>query len=255
MKKTFIALCVAGSMFCAMAHGGGVGGFKTEDAGLVENRHLEITLTGNTDFIGTGHYGAGLGLVYGIGNRFQIGIDNSWSVHKDDLGDYAFDVPEISMKFAIIPQILAAKTFISPGAYRTVFGGLMAYSLNLPSETVFNFNTGFEVFQRTTPWKFEEGKWSTTGLGDGQVLYHSNDEAFTYSFSVIQNINHFFVGAELFGSAHKDMDDDAKKPEWQLGAGYDLLHTVVISLGFGGSFVSNDDLHLTLGFTFNIGGN
>jgi len=258
MRKAFIALACAGSLFFAFAHGGGVGGFNTEDAGIVGNRELEITLTGDMDiaYNEDASVGTGLGLAYGVGGRFQIGVDNSWSVHKSDLKDYAFSTPEFSLKFAVIPQIFAIKTYTASGANRTIFGGDLVYTLNLPSETALSFNAGFKSDQRTAfkSWRNVNGSWVEVEPTFGRNLSVNRRESFTYAFSAIQNFDHFFVGAELFGVAYKDIDDDAKKPEWQFGLGYDF-HALTVSLGFGGSFVCSDDLALSLGFTFNVGRN
>jgi len=244
MKKALAALGILGSMFVAFGHGGG-GVFNTDDASVVCNKEFEIGITGVVELPEHGEVGANLGITYGIGDRFQIGIENGFYVNKEHTDEYYFSNPELSLKFTLIEDVFAMKTFLTPGANSLEFGGMLIYSLEIPSFTKFNFNAGFESEQGAVEEQEQHGE-EEHGHG-------SNHKAFTYSFSVIQPINKFFLGAELFGEAFKDIDDDEKKPNWRVGAGYNF-DTIILSLGFGGSFVSNDDLKLKLGLTFFFGG-
>lgn len=222
MKKAFIALVCAGSLVFA-GHP-----FNTDDAGVVGDRETEIEVSVGTDFIEDGDFGAGVGLTYGIADRFHIGIGNGWRINKNDKDDRGFETPELGMKFVLVPDIFAVKA--SSALNGDGFAGFLLYTGTIESsQTGFNVNAGFE---------------SNGG----------EENAFAYAFSVVQPINSFFVGGELFGSAFKDMEDDDKKPFWQLGLGYDFDNPLTLSLGFGGSFVTNDDLNITLGLTIVLGG-
>jgi hypothetical protein len=61
-----------------------------------------------------------------------------------------------------------------------------------------------------------------------------------------------FLGAEVYGKYASWMEKDAQKPNWQVGLGHKVFSrkTHTVSLGFGGSFVSKDDLYITLAMTY-----
>ena len=220
MKKAFLAFCCAGFAFVAQAGHP----FNTLGSVLVGDGEVEVIASAGTDFSGGGDVDVDVGITYGIGERFNIGLENAWAINKKDKDTRGFDTPGLFMQFSLIPDVLsiAGSSALNGGE----FGSALVYTLALESETELNFNAGFES--------------------------NGNDEnAFSYSFSVIQAIQSLFVGAEIYGSAYKDTED---KPFWQIGVGYGFENSLILSVGFGGSFKTNDDLAITLGCTFVFGG-
>lgn len=224
MKKIFLVFCCAGFVFFAQAGHP----FNTLGSVLVGDGEVEIETSVETDFVEDGDLGIGAGIIYGIGERFNIGLGNGWTVNKKDTDKRGFETPELFMQFALIPDVLSIAGYsVIAGSD---FGSVLIYTLALKSDTELNFNTGFNKCRDED---------------------NSEVNSFAYAFSVIQPINSLFVGAEVFGVAYKDMEE---KPSWQIGLGYEFKNSSVVSLGFGGSFDTNDDLSITLGFTFVLGG-
>ena len=235
MKKAFIALLCTGCMFFAAAHP-----FNTLGALILGDREAEISVWGGTDFNDPRVGDIGIGMYYGIGDRVQIGFENYWwearGVIINEEGEtgrkHGWATPGIIMDMAIRPDFMAVKAWSALDG--SAFSGLLCYTFALKSsETELNLDLGF-----------------------GGSAWAEDASVFLWSYSVVQPIGNFFVGGEVFGAVGKDWDKDDKKPEWQIGLGYTFGrnedHT--ISAGFGGSFVSNDDLALTIGMTKFFGG-
>jgi hypothetical protein len=220
MKKAFLAFCCAGFAFVAQAGHP----FNTLGSVLVGDGEVEVIGSAGTDFLGDGDGGIDVGITYGIGERFNIGLENGWAVNKKDTDDRGFGTPGLFMQFSLIPDVLSIAG--SSALNGSEFGSAVVYTLALESETELNFNAGFE--------------------GDG-----AGYSAFSYSFSAIQSIESLFFGAEIYGSAYKDTEE---RPYWQIGVGYGFENSLIVSLGFGGSFKTKDDLAITLGCTFVFGG-
>jgi len=227
MKKAFIALMCTGTLFFAAAHP-----FHTNGAVILGDREAEVSIWGGTDFVENRTGDVGVGMYYGIGDRFQIGFENFWfDRHIGDDRFHGFVAPHVSMKMAIRPDFIAIKA--ASALDGSEFSGLIGYSFELKNAgTEFNFDLGF--------------------VSGG---FESN--AFAWAYSIVQPINNFFVGAEVFGEAAKGWDKDDKKPNWQIGLGHTFTRKRehIFSLGFGGSFVCKDDLFITAGVTKFFGSN
>lgn len=218
MKRMFIMLLCAGSLFLAAADHP----FNTNGAVLLKNREAAVEISGGSDFIKDRTGNVKISVDYGIGDRFQIGMDNFWFDTKDS---NSFSAPELKMKLSIRPDFIAIKVNSLLNAKE--FGGFLLYTIKLKkSATTLNFDLGFE--------------------SDG-----SEDGSFAWKYSIYQPINELFFGAEVYGNVADWMEKDDKKPLWQVGFGHKIfrkkLHTV--SVGFGGSFVTKDDLYATIGVT------
>ena len=219
--KAFIALACAGNMFFAVGHP-----FLTNGASVLGDNETEVELSARTDFVKEGYGGVGFSLGYGIGDRFQIGMGSAWYANKDVRSDRGFEIPDLSMKFLIRPDFVAIKAHSALNAEE--FGALMLYTLKLKEiQTELNLDLGF--------------------VSDG-----AEENVFAWAYSIVQPINNLFVGAEIYGKSAGFMEKDAKKPHWQVGLGHKIFSrkTHTVSLGFGGSFVSNDDLYVTLAMTY-----
>lgn len=217
MKKAFIALLCAGTLVFAQHP------FNTDGAVLLDDREAEVEISGGSDFVSERTGNVKIGLAYGIGNRFQIGMNNYWYDYESSSN---FAAPDLTMKLSIRPDFIAIKAVSSLNAEE--FGGFLLYTIKLKKmQTALNFDVGF--------------------VSDG-----AEKNAFSWNYSIVQPLSKSFFGAEIYGAVDKDWDKDAKKPLWQIGLGHNfgkkrMEH--IASIGFGGSFVSNDDLYITLGVT------
>lgn len=227
MKKALVVLVFAGSVFLAMGHP-----FVTNGGGILSNGETEIELAAKTDFIGEGTGDVNLNLSYGVSDRFQIGIENFWYGKKSDHSDKGFLTPELTMKFSIRPDMFAIKATSSLNG--ETFGGYLLWT-----------NT-MKLLNRKMDFSYDLGF-----VSDGD-----DKNAFEWTYSIVNASDTWFCGAEMYGKAAKWLRKDEKKPFWQIGGGYifaNMRRPLTISLGFGGSFVSNDDLNISLGFTRVLG--
>lgn len=226
MKKALVVLVFAGSIFLAIGHP-----FVTNGGGILGNGETEVELSAGTDFVGEGIGMVGLNLSYGIGDRFQIGMENFWYGKKDNHSDHGFLTPDVTMKFSIMPEMFAVKATSSLNGES--FGGFLLYTMKMRKmEIDLNLDLGF-------------------------VSNGSGEDAFAWAYSIVKPINSWFVGAEIYGETADWMENDDRNPLWQIGGGYTftkMRRPLTASIGFGGSFVTNDDLNITLGFTRVMGG-
>jgi len=230
MKKALVLLICAGSMFLAM----GQHPFVTNGAVILKDREVEVELSMWTGFYSEGAAGygnVGVNTSYGAGDRFQVGMGNYWYARKSDHSDNGLTTPDVYMKFSVRPDLFTIKAFSLLNAEE--FGAAFLYSYGLKKLEI------------------------NTNLDLGFVSENGEDNAFTWAYSVVKPLNNWFFGAEIYGKAAGWMEKDAKKPFWQVGYGYTFpkrnSHTA--SLGFGGSFVSNNDLKITLAMTWLGSGN
>ena len=221
MKKTFTVLTCAGIMFCAGAHP-----FVTNGATVIGDNETEVVLSWGTDFLKEGNRDFGFSLGYGIGDRFQIEMGSAHIKKKDGYYDW-FETQDLSMILLIRDDLVAIKGHSTFNAEE--FGALMLYMLKLQSQTEINLDLGFVT-------------------DDGG----KERNAFSWAYSIVQPINNTFFGAEVYGKSAGFMEKDEKKPQWQVGLGQKVFKrkTHIVSLGFGGSFVSKDDLYMTLAMTY-----
>lgn len=222
MKKALMFLLCAGTVFLVMAEHP----FETSGAVFLGDREFEVEISGGTDFIKERTGNVKIGLNYGIGDRFQIGMDNFWFDEKDS---NSFSVPDLTMMLAIRPDFIAIK---ATSAFNgSEFGGFLLYTIKLKKMgTALNLDLGFE--------------------SDG-----TEKGSFAWAYSVVQPLNNSFFGAEIYGNAANWLNNDEMKPLWQIGLGHNFTRRKnhIASIGFGGSFISNDDLKITLGVTY-LGG-
>ncbi|MCL2844022.1 MAG: hypothetical protein FWE23_01010 [Chitinivibrionia bacterium] len=228
MKKV-ISLLLAGLVCVAWAHP-----FATSTAELVGNDEIEIETSIGTGFVDSSRIGIGSHITYGIGERFNIGIGNNWTINNVNEKDRGFEAPEFSLKFGLIPNVLAIETFGTLSTFGE-YGASLIYTWELNSGMQMNYNVGFA----SNPDYYETGN------------------AFAWGYSVVKPIGSMFVGAEIFGHVFDGMSDADLSGDytfWNFGFGYELGNSSVISLGFGGNFETNDALNMSLGFTFTLGG-
>ena len=224
MKKAFIALIFTGTMFLATGHP-----FVTNGASVLGDNETKVELSKETDFVKEGYRDVGFNVNYGIGDRFQIGMSGAWYANKKESSDKGFVTPDLSMIFLIRPDFVAIKAYSTFNAEK--LGSQLLYTVKPKNiQTNFNLDLGFV----------------SEGAQDAQA------NAFTWAYSIIHPINDLFLGAEIYGKSADWMEKDAKKPHWQVGLGHKVFSrkTHTVSLGFGGSFVSNDDLRITLAMTY-----
>jgi hypothetical protein len=202
--------------------------FSTNGAVLLNDRDANVEISGGSDFVKERNGFVKTGFAYGIANRFQVGINHYWhDLKRGENSERFFTTPDLTMKMAIRPNFIAIKATSSLDA--SAFDGFLLYTFNLEKiKLALNFDLGF--------------------VSDG-----ARNDAFGWKYSAVKSINeNFFVGGEVYGSANGDMEKDAKKPLWTVGTGHKVFSrkTHTVSLGLGGSFVSNDDLYVTLAMTY-----
>jgi hypothetical protein len=184
--------------------------FNTDDAGVIPDRSFEIEACGGSDFHGNAD--AGLAVKYGIDDRFDLGITNG-ALFPSDV-TFTFTRPEIGLKFALIPDRFTLSAGSSLAEHNFSMIALLSGGI---TNTAFHLNAGFASDEETP-------------------------EQFVYAGSVHQSIKAFSLGAELIGN-HLDA------PSWQIGVCYCCNLPLTISSGIAGSFVSWDELRVTVGLT------
>jgi hypothetical protein len=221
MKKAFIALIFTGIMFLVTGHP-----FVTNGASVLGDNETKVELSVGTDFVKEWYRDVGFNVNYGIGDRFQIGMASAWYANKNESSDQGFVTPDLSMILLIRPDFVAIKAYSIFNAEE--FGSQLLYTVKPKKiQTNFNLDLGF--------------------VSDG-----AQANAFTWAYSIIQPINDLFLGAEIYGKYAGWMEKDAKKLHWQVGLGHKVFSrkTHTVSLGLGGSFVSKDDLYITLAMIY-----
>ncbi len=186
--------------------------FATDDAGIVERAGYELELGG--DFWENEAMLA-LGFKHGLTDRMDIGVGFGYTISPEDAE--GIDEAELGLKFALIPDMIAA----------SFAGGLgsTAYSLNGIITYTFNF---IEI--------------------DGNLGYEADpiqgqENTVVYCLAVILGLDKFVVGAEASGN--KDGLDT-----WLAGGKYQIVDGFAVDLGISGGFEEGTGNIATVGLHY-----
>lgn len=186
--------------------------FATDDAGTVEQSMHELEF--GCDF--WSHEAAlGLGFKHGLTDRMDLGIGTECIIMPEQ--DNGFESAELSLKFALIPNVFAASLTGSFGEAAYILNGVVTQGLG-PLEIDGNF--GYE----------------TTGIagGDGIVIY---------GLAVIINAGPYAFGVE--GTGDKD-----GLHSWLVGGRYALVEGFAADFGIAGGFNEDAPMNATAGIHY-----
>jgi hypothetical protein len=185
--------------------------FAADDAGLVAPGTFEIETAGDY-----WHNAAafGIGLKHGLTERMDIGLGLGGCILPEH--DHGFDAACLGLKFALLPDVLAA-------TFNGVFGDPV-YDVN------FIYSTTLKNLALNT------------NVG-GVFVATSADADLTYGLASVYSFNSWEVGAEIGGTQHA-------LSWWQIGARFALADWWALDAGLGGNFKDGVQLNATTGLWF-----
>jgi hypothetical protein len=199
-----ISLCVAVNGFAYRP-------FYTDDAGTVPDATFEAEAAAD---YGTSSTTLGLALKHGITERMDIGVSVGRCVHPQH--ERGFDNAELGLKFALIPDLIAASftAFFADPEYSSL---LIASKSFGPAS--FHANGGF----------------SATGSSDHVTPI--------FGFAGDCRMGRFSAGAELMGT-------DAGITWWQAAIRFEITASLIVDSGIGGNFDNSAGVTATTGLFF-----
>jgi len=186
--------------------------FATDDASTVAHGIHELEF--GCDFWSE-QAALGLGFKHGITDRMDLGIGTGCVILPEQ--DNGFEGAELALKFAIIPDFIAASLTGSFGEAAYIINGVVTQTLG-PLEIDGNF--GYE----------------TTGIsgGDGVVIY---------GLAAIFNTGPYAFGIEGRG------DRDGLQ-SWLIGGRFTLVEGFAADIGIAGSFDEDAAMSATAGIHY-----
>ena len=198
---TLIGVCAA-VLFAARP-------FNTDDAGTVASSGFELELGSDVwqdDAV------LGLSFKHGLTDRMDVGVSFGYTMLPDSMD--GFENAELSLKFAILPDLFSASFATILGDLDYVVNGILTHAFG-PVE--FDINLGF----------------ATTGLG-------GIDGDFIYDLAAIYTMHQFGFGAEVSGN-----QDDIQS--WLAGVRYAVFSGFAMDGGIGGGFQEGEGQIITAG--------
>jgi hypothetical protein len=183
--------------------------FATDDAGTVELGVHELEC--GIDFWSEDAV-FGLGFKHGLTERMDLGVGVSYVIAPEESN--GFEIAELGVKFALIPDVFSASLTGSFGDAAYTLNGIITQGVG-PLEVDGNF--GYEA----------------TGISgeEGTIIY---------ALAVIFNAESFAFGVEGAG------DEDGLQ-SWLVGGRYSLLDGLALDAGIAGGFEEDADMNATAG--------
>lgn len=208
MKKIHVMVIIV----CCVSILYGARPFATDDAGTVQSGVYE--LESGVVFL-SGNAALDLCFKHGITERMDIGIGMGYVIEPEESN--GFQPAELGVKFALVPELLAASLTGSFGDASYVLNGIVTQHFGMLE---IDGNLGYEA----------------TGIPgeEGSVVY---------GLAFIMTVEPFAFGAEGQG------DEDGVQL-WLGGGRYGVLEGFFVDCGISGGFEEDSDITATIGLHY-----
>jgi hypothetical protein len=211
LKKSCILTLLIGSISLSAVYGARP--FITDDAGTVEERKFEVEITGNYWKDASTIGGS---IKHGITERMDLGVCVDHCYLPED--ERAFSGENISIKFALIPDLLSLSFGAEFGSNDYAANGILSKSFGSFEG---HLNLGYEV----------EGS-----LNKGFI---------TYSTACVFTVGRAGLGVEIGGN-----NEERSLDFWQLGGRWSIFDWLQVDTAIGSDFEEKPQFIMSSGLWF-----